>query len=543
MSKSGTALDRLEKKDNSTPNHSTSEDRRGDSCLLLTTTSASLRAGYEHVDTNREEMSQSTPKSNSSSLPPSPVFKPETSSSTGSESLEEGVAPQQLSALPIRQIPEVKKDHRQRDRLDLKSLIDKRMAVLGTRMRVEESRNALRNIREDLMNMDARFTQDLRNLAARSANRELKILINQNEAIQKVREELQLQESDYNVLEDGLNRAEWGMQEDENRVYKQLSNAEGREILDYIGYSSEGDVVDRVSSGSAPSTPSSTFPIKQQKLSRMGDRELLVEQLQELRAERAYWVEQEIIRRRVDRVLDEEGQHFLRTFDTRHTTLLEDLRRVEVDLARLQESLDAHADVRYASTQFDGEGEILHTPSDEPDDPDLASKDPLFLDSSKVVDKGDGSRPTSSVFSNVAVDANGESISTVSFINAWLLHILRRSVLEVRRYKTMKELQPLGLDRDRLAELVLEWWSKDGTVNLFPQARKYSARSESLTSKAINQDQTTRPRSDKVLLDIHSFARRLESSHNLRAERGAGKTTYYGVNILGHSHHARTPTI
>jgi hypothetical protein len=61
----------------------------------------------------------------------------------------------------------------------LRHLIDKRMAILGTRLRVRESRNALRIRREILTDMNAQFSQDLRRLAASSANAELKALLSQ----------------------------------------------------------------------------------------------------------------------------------------------------------------------------------------------------------------------------------------------------------------------------------------------------------------------------------------------------------------------------
>jgi hypothetical protein len=416
----------------------------------------------------------------------------------------------------------------------LRHLIDKRMAILGTRLRVHESRNALRTRRENLTDMNARFSQDLRRLAASSANAELKALLSQNEGIQNYREELQLKESEYNIFEDELNRLEWDMKEEEIKVYEQLSKIRDNFPVDDIGHQSEGDVGYVASSSSTASALSRVSPLEQRWLSRIGDRNLLLEELQELRAERAAWVEEERIRLRVGAVLDEEAQHFLDTFDSRHESLKQDLIQVEADLAQLQETLSGQSDVFYSSTQFDGDEEFLEQPSIESslgiastDDSEPASKDPLFL--------GEDAHP---VFSKADLDPTQTSISTVSYINEWLLHILRRSAIEVRRFKTTEELRPLHLDREQLARLVLEWWSKDATVNTFRRARNHTARSVSAASKASEQDLTLRAaRSDSIIFSVDRIARRLQDTQSLRFGGAATTTVLRGSNVLDHSHH------
>jgi hypothetical protein len=414
-------------------------------------------------------------------------------------------------------------------------LIDKRMAILGTRLRVRESRNALRTRREILTDMNAQFSQDLRRLAASSANAELKALLSQNEGIQTYREELQLKESEYNIFEDELTRMEWDMKEDEIKVYEQLSKINDNLPADDIGHHSDGGIgYVAASSSSTASALSRVSPLEQRWLSRIGDRNLLLEELQELRGERAAWVEEERIRSRVGTGLDEEAQHFLDTFDSRHESLKQDLVQVEADLAQLQEDLSGQADVFYSSTQFDEDGESLDQSLMESslgiastDDSEPASKDPLFL--------GEDAHP---VFSKADLDPTQTSISTVSYINEWLLHILRRSAIEVRRFKTTEELRPLHLDREQLARLVLEWWSKDATVNVFRLARNHTARSVSAASKASEQDPTTRAaRSDSIIFSVDRIARRLQDSQNHRFGGAATTTVFHGPDVLDHSHH------
>ncbi|ERF75813.1 hypothetical protein EPUS_01643 [Endocarpon pusillum Z07020] len=450
--------------------------------------------------------------------------------------------------------------------LQSQRLIDKRMAVLGVRLRVRESRNALRSIREDLMETDARLSQDLRMLTARSGNVKLEALLSQIEGIQNQREEMQLRESEYNILEDELNRAEWEMKEDETKLYEQMTDVDDHLSLEDSDHHFNEEALDAASSDTA-STPPYRSPLEEQWLSRIGDRNLALEQLQELRAERARWVEEERVLHRVGRKLDEEAQHFLDRFDSRHVSLKGDLVQIEADLARLQENLSEQADVLYSSSQFDEESETIDRPSTEPllnmaitDDTDPASKDPLFL-------REDRHHP---IFSDAAIDSNQDSISTVSYINEWLLHILRRSAIEVRRFKMTEKIRTLPLEREQLARLVLDWWSKDETVRLFPQGGKDAGRSVSPTSKGNWEEGTLRAtrsdsvslrrrtcpvskenwekyriratRSDSVLLSVDRIARRLQATHTLQLDAATGMTVFPGLNIMEDSYRATAST-
>jgi hypothetical protein len=424
--------------------------------------------------------------------------------------------------------------HRPRRRRPrLQGLIDKRMAVLSVRLRAQETRNALRNIRETRADMNARFFQELRMLAANPANAELAALLQRNEGSQHHQEEVQLQESEYNVLEDELIRIEWEMKEEETKVYEQLGNAGDASALDDLGYS-DSDIVHVPSSVSTASISPNRSPLKQRWLSRVGDRNLLMEQLQDLRGERAYWVEEEKMRHRLGLSLDEEGQQFLTSFDGRHVSLKDDLVQVEADLARLQESLSEHADALYSSTQFGEEGEIsdqrsivssLSIASAGESGP--ASNDPLFLREEK-------SHP---IFSGAAADSNQGSISTVSYINEWLLHILRRSAVEVRRYKTAEMIRTLQLDRDELARLVLEWWSKDETVNSFPRARNHTGKTASLSKSDEIEHARRAPRSDSVLFSVDRIARRLQGGQSLRFDEHARTTVRHELKVSDEPEH------
>lgn len=375
--------------------------------------------------------------------------------------------------------------------VNVKKLIEKRISTLGIRIRVQERRRALRNKRESVMDRDAQFTQDLRILAARTSNPELKALLGRYIDIQNFREEVQFQETEYNVLEDQLIRNEWELEENETKLYQELERAGHRSRSGDAASLSNSDAGYSALSESLLSAPSIVNPLKQQWYSRVGDRNLVLERLQELHAERAHWVEEERVRQRVGRSLGEDARSFLDSFDTRVKNLQQDLAQIEADISGLQEGISEQADILYSSSQFDREvettdesqaGSILSSINS--DDADFATKDPLFL-------RIDEAHPDP-VFRNVVVEANQEPISTVSYINEWLLHILRRSAIEVRRFKMTEKLGTLPLSPERLKQLVLEWWSKDDTVKLFFSARNNTAMSVSISSRTKEQEFTSK---------------------------------------------------
>lgn len=423
--------------------------------------------------------------------------------------------------------------HRRRSRLSYQHLAEKRMAAISTRIHVQERRNALRNAREDLVDLDARFSQDLRSLLARTTSAELKDLLIRHEDVQKFRQDVQLQEYEYNSLEDDLNHVEWEMREQESKFYEHQRDMPDRFFLK-DGEHSSGVSVYAKSTSNAPSTSSSLSPLKQQWLSRIGDRNLLIEHLEELRDERALLVEKQKVRGQVALLLDEEAQDFLDNFDSRQAALQYDLKYVEADMARLQEALSEQADMRYTADQFEGESESSeHSLMDtklcvaSADGGTGPSRDPLLL----------LEEPADPVFSNVDIDSKQETINRVSYINHWLLHILRRSAMEVRRFKMTEKLESLQLDPEQLKGLVLEYWSKDGTAT---QAWSHLTKSAPATSRVIGQDYATRATlSDSVIVSLDRIACRSQGRQPLQLEEDASMSIFTRSSLV-HNTRRRT---
>lgn len=373
-------------------------------------------------------------------------------------------------------------------------------------------------------------------LAVASANAELSALLSQNEAAQNYREEILRKELEYNILEDGLNRAEWNMTEQETKIYEQLSNIKDHSLISDPGTYSDDEEEYAASLSSTASSQESVSALRQQWLSKIGDRDLLIEQIHELRMDRERYVEEESIRHRYGLILDEEAQQVLDTFDTRHASLKLDLMQVEADLARLEEGLPRDADVLYASSQFDVDVESRDQETvessldmDATENLDLPAKDSLLL-------WGEEKDP---VFLNMDTDPKQASISTVSYINQWLLHRLRRSAMEVLRYKITEELQPLEIDPSQFTRMVLESWFKDEMVRIFRQARDHAGKSISVDSKLHeNENEWRATRSDPIIFKINHVSHEGATlSQGAEFQRNASLKVFHGSDFRNRSHH------
>jgi hypothetical protein len=76
------------------------------------------------------------------------------------------------------------------------------------------------------------------------------------------------------------------------------------------------------------------------------------------------------------------------------------------------------------------------------------------------------------------------TMSADTFIDNWLLNILRSSILEVYQYKSARDLQTLQIGQEDLRDLVLEWWSSDKAAGEYLRTLRLEARGLSLSAKA-----------------------------------------------------------
>jgi hypothetical protein len=349
----------------------------------------------------------------------------------------------------------------------IRGLSEKREALLGQRVKVQESRNSARQKRSALAELNARILQDLQRRAAfGSSDRSIgspELLVK----LQDTLEELQVSEAELSATEDLLNRKEWELKEAEVVVYQSgdfgHANAFAEDSSSFI----QELLMETASNSTLDAQPART-PLEKQYLSRKGDADMLNEELDELRAHRAYLVEEERARRAMDMSLDAESQRFLENFDVRHNQLQQDLFYAEEDIFRLQRMLsNTHDDALYTANHFD-----LSRVDDDLLSDDRDAPDPLLLN---IESPSPG-------FSNVPLDLDQSSLSTVDYINEWLLHRLRRSPLEILLFKS--ELQDVHLDSEQLKDLVLRTWPRDDMSKVYSEARGRSRRSFSYNARS-----------------------------------------------------------
>jgi hypothetical protein len=363
-------------------------------------------------------------------------------------------------------------------------LKDKRNRVVDLRLRLHELRTSLRQQRDSLSVRDAQLIQGMRFVFLGNELTGRGPLHEEFERLQEARDSLQPLQDDYDRLEDEVNREEHDLGELESRLYPldvsaQNSALDGEElaILD-------GRIEYAESSLSAHSGPADTSSKVNRYLSRKGDVHLLRERLDELRMERAQIVEEEYVRAQIGRVLDDYSRDFLLNFDSRHDELQRELAEAEEDVARLKIALTDNEDFINSPDQFDGTQPEI---SDE--DTPATTRRNSFNQTSEVLNSADstldaqeplllsGAEVPSPVFSGRATEGSKNVVSKATYINQWLLHRLRRSLHEVRRFKATLELQNLNLDQTQIKEMALELWFHDSSAETFAMNRKKAAES------------------------------------------------------------------
>lgn len=370
----------------------------------------------------------------------------------------------------------------------ISKLSDKRNRVVDLRLRLHELRTSLRQQRDSLSIRDAQLIQGMRFVFLGNELTGRGPLHEEFERLQEARDTLQPLQDDYDRLEDEVNREEHDLGELESRLYPldvsaQNSALDGEELANL-----DGRVEYAESSLSAHSGPADTSSKVNRYLSRKGDVHLLRERLDELRMERAQIVEEEYVRAQIGRALDDYSRGFLLNFDRRHGELQRELAEAEEDAARLKIALIDNEDFIHSPDQFDGTqpeisdedtpaatsqnsfdqtSEVLNSA-----DPTLGAQDPLLLS---------GAELPSPVFSERATEGSKNVIGKATYINQWLLHRLRRSLHEVRRFKSTPELQNLNLDQTQIKDMALELWFRDSSAETFAMNRKKAAESQNFS--------------------------------------------------------------
>jgi hypothetical protein len=332
-----------------------------------------------------------------------------------------------------------------------------RLKALQTRVKVREMRNALRIGREDTTETDVRFMKALQIFVAQNQSTLPDPILQLFEECQKARDTFQPLENDYNAVEAQLDRQEYELAEVEKKFYgpqdpqarESYSEPEESIVFDDPDSPTESDL--------AANAFSEYPPLLFEYMSRTGDAEIVRERLEYLRGHRAALVEEQSSREAVGLSLDAESRAFLENFDNSHKQLLKKLAVIESDVNRLRRACEEEGLIR-------PDDEPVNTQDEDPkvdlgEDLKLEILQPL-RDPLLSLDSDEDLR-----FSDVSLSSSGSKLSRSKFINRWLLGGLRGSFREIRRLKSMPELQGINVDPETLKTLVLDWWPKDGAAS------------------------------------------------------------------------------
>jgi len=387
---------------------------------------------------------------------------------------------------PRSQPADIQNTKRARERLTeaFNVLGKKRAGVLDRRYQVQEFRSSLRREREALNARDAKAVQKVRAAVTSGDLKERELLLGLVEELQDSRDSLLPKEDDYDRLEDLLNREEWELKEMERALFNpnvsaQISLLDNDDVMWF-----ENNLEQETMSASTQSGRVDESPPMARYLSRKGDAETLRQQLVELEAEQAQLVEEEQIRAQVGLRLDADSRAILEGFERHRDALRREIKYVEEDVSRLQDVLTNKDVIFFSIDRFHENSpeasrqsitELLsHDNSYATDtegvttDAEPWSHDPLLLsyEESRQHD-----------FVETSDENTTDDITTPRYISRWLLHILRKSIPEIQRYKSTDALQEVKLkySQEQLKDLVLKWWDKDESVLHFEKSRETAA--------------------------------------------------------------------
>lgn len=374
-----------------------------------------------------------------------------------------------------------------------KRIFELRTSALQSRLKVHEFRNNLRHQRELATDADAKLMKALNvYFATTSMPEEARDIMKLYEESRKARDVYQPLEDNYNQLENQLDREDFELMETEEKINQQetgLQNAQSE--------FSETALLDD-SEKSFSTTTISHYeqypPLVAQYLSLRGDVDLTQERLQALRTARAELVEEEKARKPFSLSLDLVDREFLSNFNSEHERLQRELAATEAEAEALRQRAICEdqglLDPDPSSAEMHGPNDLTLGLFD------VHLKDPLLIPESRESERyieilrGVSDNAPSvqrSEFSNFLESNNNigsEPISKTGYVNIWLLHILRRSGLEISRLKSTNRLQDLDVGQEELKNLVLEYWSKDDASKSPDMHPRYGSHSHNFQSSA-----------------------------------------------------------
>ncbi|XHG03740.1 hypothetical protein AWENTII_007032 [Aspergillus wentii] len=330
-------------------------------------------------------------------------------------------------------------------------LVEQNDDIAAARSRVQELRLILRYKRDEEGQLRAALMKRLRMLFLQDGAQNIKPLLQEFEHLELAAETSLGLERNFQEAEDDLVQQEYALLKSMRRLSDILNRGSSHPVLKENLEMENGDLDD---TSSIDSMEQNLPPSVVEYLSRVGDVRLLQEQLSGLDSSWLAISDKKTQRQHLGISMDDESQEFLRTYSEKRNQMRKEMNDVLLDVGRLRAICEEQG---VLTDEYTGGVDIIHELSldclvREAEDP---------LKTSALEDRSPFFEPeTSAPFSRTA------------FINKWILHQLRHSAIEIRRLKSLPELQMLweeGCDEMSISRLALTVWYTDDTAILSPR--------------------------------------------------------------------------
>lgn len=318
--------------------------------------------------------------------------------------------------------------------------------VATKRFQALDMRHALRHKREEEDDRRVALRNRLNLISPDTIQGELVALHAAIQDLQAMTTSYRELETEYHKLEDDLGQREYNLDKCMRKLTKKLHNqapAMGQQVYN----------IDLDSDSST--NYSSTGPENQMSsqaaeyLSCVGEVRMLRERLSELESEYLAIVDQRDLRERLGMSLDIEALTFLGRYE-------DEIAQIEAELERALDRARCHPEYKKnpdAEVLDDDWLQALKEMLPEPPE-DESPPDPLLL--TELEDRSPFFEPARPV-----------SLNKATFVNRWLLHRLRHSMLEILGFKSRPEFCDLDNDEwdgDNISKMALMLWFRDETA-------------------------------------------------------------------------------
>lgn len=330
---------------------------------------------------------------------------------------------------------------------------------LKARATVSEKRRELKAARLEMVLADAKFMKLIRERRTSDGKHGDPIVLEQHYSqLQAARDKYGLLEEAYNTLEEKLDRDEYEIIQLEEQLKSNEDRPESR-IDDSDFSDSSSRVFDDDESDRPTSPESGTYTLHDEYLSRLGDADLVHEDLVELKVAHQNLRELQESRGKVGLQLSPEDQATLDNYSTEKAALLEGLREIKVDAERLRiQCLEA-------GLLEEGDEDILS---------DFHSSIISEYERYPLLQEQPNGKQVGEEPESLISDSNEGNLG--NRIERWLLHKLRSSCSEVELLARLSVDDGLDVQANtrKWQEDVLTFWFIDDT-NLPPSAYQVQA--------------------------------------------------------------------